>query len=235
MKRPPLFFFLACALLLAAPLPAQNTTPAPASILPASLPPAPAVFPGLHFAAGPSGGIAFVRAELERLYDTAAERRQDFGTTDISSLQIDSPVAMYELVTTQNGPELAATHSGMFFYPVQAAGRQVAQVDVEFTPPGAPEVTGIGVPGSFLKGLIQMAGLAAVRNGSYEVRFIHYIYFEAIWLKSTTAAPDLIYFPRSMASFVGGRLYSVPEFQAGFATYLQRAAANDRSNRGLLD
>jgi hypothetical protein len=153
----------------------------------------------LRFAIEPQDGSELVRAGLNRL--AARRSHVSMRAVDFSAVQLKPPHAIYDLRADEiaNGAGLASAHATGFRYLVEAPSGTVAAAEVHADASGRATLLANVNYGPFVaataRALDQLAKLNQVRAGSYEVRLLRFsaILLMAIWLKSDTGDPDIIY------------------------------------------
>lgn len=187
----------------------------------------------LQFARAPTHGSQLVSEGLTRL----SARRSPLTARSInfSTLQLSEPLAVYDLQADAigGGAGLESAIATGFRYLVHAGGSYVAAAEVMVDEQGSATLLTNLNYGPYVEasaqGLVQVAKLQLVTSGSYEVRFLRFsaIYLVALWLKSESGAPDIVY-PLAPAPSVlqAEHPYFVDDFLAAVRELAQQRAAN---------
>lgn len=153
----------------------------------------------LHFAAEPINGSALVHKGLGKV-STRTSPLSARGV-DFTTLQLSPPHAVYDMradVVASGGGLESATATG-FRYLVHADSVHVAAGEVHTDASGAATLLANLNYGPFVEAtaqaLTQVAGLGAVRAGSFEVRLLRFsaIALVALWLKADSGGGDIVY------------------------------------------
>jgi hypothetical protein len=153
----------------------------------------------LRFVEEPESGTQLVKSGLNRL----SSRRNQLSSVveDFSSLEVSLPHPVYDLradaIARGEGLE-SASLSGLR-YLVGDGNRTLAAAEVSIDEDGsATRLANINY-GPYVQSTVQtlteVAEHNAVASGSYEVRLLRFaaIYLVALWLKSDSGEPDMIY------------------------------------------
>jgi hypothetical protein len=154
----------------------------------------------LHFATEPpKNGTLLVQQGLHKLStrkSLLSERAVDFTT-----LQVQQPHAVYDLhadAVASGGGLTSATASG-FRYLIEGGGAGIAAAEVLADATGAATLLANINYGPYVaataRALTQVATLAPVSAGSYEVRLLRFsaIALMALWLKPDSGGADIVY------------------------------------------
>ena len=153
----------------------------------------------IHFAAEPINGSALVHKGLGKVA-TRTSPLSGRGI-DFNALELSPPHAVYDLRAdaVAAGGGLASAKATGFRYLVQSGGAAVAAGEVLADAGGAASLLANINYGPFVEataqGLTQVASLAAVRSGPFEVRLLRFsaIALVALWLKSDSGGADIVY------------------------------------------
>lgn len=153
----------------------------------------------LHYATEPKNGSSLVQKGLGKL-STRTSPLSGRGV-DFAALQISPPHAVYDLradAVAKGGGLASATATG-FRYLVQGGGANLAAAEVHTDATGAATLLANINYGPYVEAtaqaLTQVAKLAAVSAGSFEVRLLRFsaIALMALWLKADSGGDDIIY------------------------------------------
>lgn len=187
----------------------------------------------LHFATEPKNGTALVREGMNKL----SRRTSPLSAraVDFSAIQVNQPHAVYDLRAdaVASGGGLAFARPSSIRYLVDSASAHLAAAEVLLDVNGSATLLANLNYGPFVEAtaqaLLKLATLAAVSQGSYEVRLLRFsaIGLMALWLKSDSGAADIVYpLAPAPAGLQAEYSYSVDDFIKAILPLAQKRAAN---------
>ncbi len=191
----------------------------------------------LHFATEPRNGTALVFDGLNKI-STRKSSPLASRAVDFNALHVDQPHAVYDLradVIAGGGNLTSASTTG-FRYIVEGGGANVAAAEVLTDATGTATLLANLNYGPYVeataRALTQVATLASVSSGSYEVRLLRFsaIALMALWLKADSGGADIVY-PLSPAptGVQAEHAYSAEDFLAAIRPLAQKRAAKTSS------
>jgi len=191
----------------------------------------------LRFAKEPNNGTSLVEKALNKLSTRTSPLSE--RAVDFSALQINQPQAVYDLhadAVAGGGGLESATFTGIR-YLVGGGGANLAAAEVLVDGKGNATLVANLNYGQFVeataRALAQVATLAPVNSGSYEVRLLRFsaIALMALWLKSDPGGADIVY-PLAPAPDVlkAEHSYSADDFVKAILPLAQQRAVK----KGLL-
>ncbi len=153
----------------------------------------------LHFATEPKNGTLLVQKGLDKLSTRASPLSG--SAVNFSALQVQQPHAVYDLRAdaVANGGGLASASASGIRYLVRDGGANIAAAEVLADATGTATLLANLNYGRYVeataRALEQVATLAPVKAGSYEVRLLRFsaIALMALWLKPDSGGADIIY------------------------------------------
>lgn len=194
----------------------------------------------MYFSSSPKNGEQLVQNGLVRVVARGLAAPAHLRQINLNSAKIRDAHAVYDLGldAIRAGADLTATKRSAVRYIVDDANKPIVAAEVLVDGNERATLLANLNSGPFVassaQALSDLARSAEVKAGSFEVRLLRVapLAVMAVWLKSDTAEPDIIYPIVPAPSYLkAGRLYSASDFLAALrpAAAARLAVANPKT------